>query len=168
MSVRSSVSVSRRSLAGSFEARYGIDGEAGIGRGARGLTGTRAWMSTRLGFAAGLGSGALSVKVGAMVGDTLPQLMFRVGGPETVRGYTYGARIGRSVWAARIDMAPGQRRVISPVAFVDAGSTFTESDPLVGAGAGLSVLGGLMRLNLAKGLNPSTGIRFDLLFRAPR
>lgn len=40
-------------------------------------------------------------------------------------------------------------------------------DPLVGVGVGVALLSGWMRLDLAKGVHPSTSVRFDLLFRVP-
>jgi hemolysin activation/secretion protein len=94
-------------------------------------------------------------------------MYFRVGGPKTVRGYDYGARWGREFWSAQLDVALTRRGGFAPVAFVDVGDTFA-SDPMVGAGAGISLLNGLVRFNLAKGLRPRGGFRFDLLFRAPR
>jgi hemolysin activation/secretion protein len=111
----------------------------------------------------------LSLKSGYGLGDSLPQLRFRTGGPATVRGYDYGTRAGRGVWAAQLDAALARSWIISPVVFADVGNTFPGgSDPLVGVGGGLSLLGGWIRLNGSVGLNPSTDFRFDLFFRAPR
>jgi hemolysin activation/secretion protein len=104
------------------------------------------------------------MRTSAVIGDTLSQLLFRVGGPPTVRGYTYGSRTGRSGWSAQLDLTR-KRRAISPVLFADVGNTFGTPRPLVGAGAGLSFLGGLFRLDLSKGLSPSTSIRCDVAFR---
>ena len=113
-------------------------------------------------------TGALSLKVGTLLGDNLPQMLFRVGGPETVRGYQYGSRQGRHFWSAQLDFATSRSPFFAPVLFVDAGDTFSSSSPLIGAGAGVSLISGMIRLNVAKGLNPSGDLRFDLLFRAPR
>jgi hypothetical protein len=75
------------------------------------------------------------------------------------------------MWAAQLDFALRRRAGFSPVVFVDAGNVIRRGgvgQPLTSAGAGLSLLSGLMRFNVAKGLNPVTPVRFDLLFRAPR
>ena len=44
----------------------------------------------------------LRVRGGAVTGDDLPQMRYRVGGPKTVRGYTYGEATGRTLWSARL------------------------------------------------------------------
>lgn len=130
-------------------------------------SGVRAWAAVRVPFTVlGLG-GSVQARTGLARGDSLPQLALRLGGPSTVRGYEYGSRAGREVWAAQLDLAMVRSRVIAPVVFFDIGDTFA-SDPLIGTGIGLSLLNGLIRFNLAKGLHPKEALRFDLLFRAPR
>jgi hypothetical protein len=131
-----------------------------------GLAGMRAWASFNVRFAVAGYRGALHARTAVTLGDSIPQLLGRLGGPATVRGYTYGERTSRELWAAGFDLAL-RRGWWAPVAFVDVGDTFT-SDPLVGAGIGLSLLDGLVRFNLSKGLRPTRDVRFDLLFRAPR
>jgi hypothetical protein len=127
----------------------------------------RAWASVGVPFTVlGLG-GAVQLKTAITRGDSLPQLASRLGGPHTVRGYTYGVRQGRELWSAQLDVALSRSRLLAPVVFFDIGDTFT-ANPLIGAGAGLSLLNGLMRFNLSKGLRPVEALRFDLLFRAPR
>jgi hemolysin activation/secretion protein len=130
-------------------------------------TGVRAWAGVRVPFTLlGLG-GTVQARAGITRGDSLPQLALRLGGPGTVRGYAYGTRTGRELWAAQLDLAIVRSRVVAPVVFVDLGDTFA-ADPLIGTGVGLSLLNGLVRFNLAKGLRPDESVRFDLLFRAPR
>jgi hypothetical protein len=152
--------------------RRGRWGPMSVSPGAELLTGeqgsaTRAWVSVGVPFTVlGLG-GALQLKTAITRGDSLPQLAPRLGGRYTVRGHTYGVRQGRELWSAQLDMALSRSRLLAPVVFVDIGDTFT-SDPLIGAGAGLSFLNGLVRLNLSKGIRPEESLRFDLLFRAPR
>jgi hemolysin activation/secretion protein len=97
----------------------------------------------------------------------MSQLAFRVGGPYTVRGYEYGTRTGSEFWSAQLDFALTRSPFWAPVVFFDVGDTF-RADPLMGVGAGLSLVNGMMRFNLSKGLRPSTGIRFDLAFSAAR
>jgi hypothetical protein len=84
-----------------------------------------------------------------------------------VRGYPYGIRVGKEFWSAQLDYALFSRGFWTPVVFADVGDTFS-NDPLVGVGAGVSLLGGLIRANLSKGVHPDGDFRFDLLFRAYR
>ena len=55
----------------------------------------------------------------------------------------------------------------SPVLFADAGNVDTFKNPLVGGGVGVSLLSGWLRFDLAKGLTPSSSVRFDVVFRIP-
>ena len=135
------------------------------------LAGGRGWVTAAVPFRALQRSGTLTLRTGYAVGDSLPQLEFRAGGPFTVRGYDYGYRRGSGGWSAQLDWALRRRGwVWTPVVFADVGDTYRsgEFDPLVGVGGGVSFLGGFARLNAAWGVNPETGFRFDLLFRAPR
>jgi hemolysin activation/secretion protein len=94
-------------------------------------------------------------------------MQFRLGGPESVRGYDYGFRRGKSGWAAQADVAL-TRGIVTPVVFADAGNTFTSDKPLLSVGGGVSILDGMIRFNISGGLQPKTDVRFDLLFRAAR
>lgn len=127
----------------------------------------RFWGSVSIPFAVVGRTGTLGFRGGAVRGDVAPQLLVRVGGPRTVRGHLYGARVGREFWAAQLDLALTRNQIIAPVVFADVGDTF-DSHPLVGMGGGVSFLNGVVRLNLSKGLNPAADLRFDLLFQAPR
>ena len=145
--------------------RVGADGLFGDG-----TTGGRLWGSAMVPYWLGAGSGFVRLRGGAVVGDSLPQLRFRAGGPETVRGYVYGVRRGEGFWSAQWEQELRDSRLWAPVVFVDVGDVVTSSyefDPLVGVGAGVALLSGWMRLDLSKGVNPSTSLRFDLLFRIP-
>ena len=152
--------------------RQGRWGPVSVAPGAEVLAGeagsaARAWMSVGVPFTLlGLG-GALHLKTAITRGDSLSQLASRLGGPHTVRGHTYGVRRGRELWSAQLDIALSRSRLLAPVVFFDIGDTFA-ADPLIGAGAGLSFLNGLVRFNLSKGVRPVESLRFDLLFRAPR
>ncbi len=111
--------------------------------------------------------GRLTVRAGVARGDELTQLDFRLGGPHTVRGYRYGTRVAREFWSAQLDYGLAASPALSPVIFADVGDTFS-SDPLVGAGIGVSLLNGLIRFDLSKGLRPESALRFELAFRAHR
>ena len=147
---------------GPLDVRAGMDFlTGGLGTAGRG------WASLALRFDLMGRSGRLVTRAAVVRGDSLAQLAVRLGGPRTVRGYTYGTRVGRELWTAQLDIAVLKSGPLMPVAFVDVADGF-DGDPLVGVGLGLSFLNGLVRFNLAKGIRPSQGLRFDLHFRAPR
>lgn len=125
------------------------------------------WAGIEVPFTIARRTGRLVVRGGLTRGADLPQVLLRVGGPQTVRGYPYGVRLGKEFWSAQLDYALFSRGVWTPVVFADVGDTFS-SDPLVGVGAGVSFLGGLIRANVSKGVHPDADFRFDLLFRAYR
>jgi hypothetical protein len=135
------------------------------------LTGGRGWLAMAIPFRVLQRSGTLSLRTGYAIGDSIPQLDFRAGGPFTVRGYDYGYRRAAGGWSAQLDWALRRRGWLwTPVIFADVGDVYRGGsfDPLVGIGGGVSFFGGFVRLNAAWGLNPPTDFRFDLLFRAPR
>lgn len=107
-------------------------------------------------------------RVGGTFGDNIPQFLYRVGGPHTVRGHPYGSRIGPDFWSVQVDVPIKPSNALSPVAFFDIGNVFSRNDPLMGVGVGWSLFDGWMRPNLSYGFNPDEGFRFDLLFGAAR
>jgi hypothetical protein len=154
----------RNSFAGPIELAQGVEGLFG-----EDVASTRIWGSARLPFTVLDRTGELNVRAGGLAGDMVPQMLYRVGGPQTVRGFDYGERRGDAFWSAQLDFGLKKDGVISPVIFGDIGdATFSGFDPLIGIGGGVSLLEGFIRLNLSKGLEPDRDLRFDLLFRAPR
>jgi hypothetical protein len=129
--------------------------------------GSRLWGSAEVPFGVLGRRGRLTLRAGITRGDSLPQFDFRIGGQQTVRGYTYGTRVGREFWSAQLDYALRRSASWTPVMFADIGDTFS-ADPIVGVGAGVSLLNGLMRFDLSWGLRPKSDLRFDLVFRANR
>ncbi|HSW28915.1 MAG TPA: ShlB/FhaC/HecB family hemolysin secretion/activation protein [Longimicrobiales bacterium] len=104
-----------------------------------------------LGLAAAVEAGA-----GTLLGDELPQRAFLLGGSTTVRGFDDSAIRGSSFWRGRAELATGFAGARVGL-FGDAGwagprSAFTFDDPLVSAGVGTSLLDGLIRLDLARGV----------------
>ncbi len=133
------------------------------------IASTRIWGSARLPFTMLDRTGELNFRAGGLAGDKVPQMLYRVGGPQTVRGFDYGERRGDAFWSAQLDFGLRKGGFISPVIFGDIGdATFSGFDPLIGIGGGVSLLEGFIRLNLSKGLEADRDLRFDLLFRAPR
>ena len=99
---------------------------------------------------------ALVTRGGWTSGDAPAQRLWGIGGLETVRGYTYGTRLGDSFWTARIEIAR-RRPIFRPVVFADFGwagdtgdwpSGGASGDVLWSAGVGASLLNGLFRADL--------------------
>ena len=116
----------------------------------------------------------LGFDAGVSTSSDIEQALYRVGGLQTVRGFTYGTQHGQAFWAVRADWAPFGGN-IQPVAFVDAGQaspveSLLDQSVLVGAGAGVSFFDGLVRFDLSGPLSGGTGqgLRFDIVFGAVR
>lgn len=164
-------SFARRSLLGRIEVRHGAELLKDV---ADVDIAGRVWARADLPFGVLGQRGAVSLLGGRTMGDPLPQMLLRVGGPRTVRGYDYGERIGRTLWAAQLDISIWGNSGAAIVAFADIGDAVDRIDPigangpLASMGAGVSLFNGLMRFNLTKPMNPYDDVRFDLLFAAPR
>ncbi|CAN5621152.1 hypothetical protein BH23GEM6_BH23GEM6_03100 [soil metagenome] len=112
----------------------------------------------------------VSLSGGTTVGELPTQRQWALGGPATIRGYDVGADLGGAFWLARAELAraaPGARLIV----FSDAGRADDPGslglDPaLISAGVGASVLDGLLRLDLSRGLRGG-GWRLDLHLDAP-
>ncbi len=107
-----------------------------------------------------------AVELGAgIAGGTVPaQRRYYLGGPYTLRGYETGARQGEDFWMGRFEFAAllgrvdrfGPARAIRLVGFFDAGwagESFSTQDHALAVGGGVSLLDGLFRIDLAKGLS---------------
>ena len=128
---------------------------------ARGDTGTygRAALDVTASHGIGNGAGSLTVAGGTSVGVLPLQRNWFLGGSPTVRGVRPGTAVGNSFWLARAEVAHGLG-VIRPVLFGDIGwagdrTAWSEiGKPLSGVGAGFSMLDGLVRFDVARGLQP--------------
>ena len=115
--------------------------------------------------------GALTLGAGSSVGSVPAQRAFYLGGPFTVRGQDPGAAVGDAYWLARAELGRGSMGW-RPVLFYDlgwAGARGAWRDvgrPLSGAGAGLSILDGLVRFDVSRGIYPEQQWRFDSYFEA--
>jgi hemolysin activation/secretion protein len=151
--------------------------------------GTRSWGALRLegagtstngygrtmldaSFAQGLGSKravTITGAAGTSAGELPLQRRWFVGGPYTVRGHRPGTMAGDSFWLGRVELTQGHP-MIRPVLFGDigwAGSRESWSDvgrPLSGAGLGAAFLDGIVRVDVARGLNDSGRWRLDAYF----
>jgi hypothetical protein len=127
------------------------------------------------------GSRGLTVRLKAGVAEASapPQLQFRLGGRETVRGFDYGVLTARAFWAGQLDVSP-LKGTIRPVLFLDAGQAaepdaLFQSRALVGGGVGVSMYSPLLhatliRLDVSHPISPDNGDawRFDLVFSPVR
>lgn len=122
-----------------------------------------------------LGSGpgiTVHLKTGAGTEPALSQTLFRLGGLNTVRGFEYATLRGPAFWAAQVDLILLAGRV-RPALFLDAGQASRPGDllsstALVGAGVGVALLKGLIRMDLSRPVSPDIGgkLRFDLVIQA--
>ena len=102
---------------------------------------------------------ALIARSGWTAGDAPAQREWRIGGLETVRGYTHGTRRGDSYWSATLELSRHRQfmQLITPVIFGDVGwagdtddwpSGGTSGDVLWSAGVGASFFNGILRTDL--------------------
>jgi Haemolysin secretion/activation protein ShlB/FhaC/HecB len=127
----------------------------------------RAFGSYRRSFWSGSGAPTIMLGAGIASDSPLPQQTFRIGGLNSVRGFDYGTRRGQAFWAAQLDW-PLKRGLVQPMLFADAGqaaqaSELFRSSVIAGGGAGLALLGGVLRFDLSHPFTDGgSGLRFDL------
>jgi len=128
---------------------------------ARGDTGTYGRAALDVTASHGLfnGAAALTVAGGTSFGNVPLQRDWFLGGSQTVRGHRPGTAVGNAFWLARAEVAQGIGAV-RPVVFADMGWAGDRQNwsavgvPISGAGAGFSILDGLLRFDVARGINP--------------
>ena len=112
--------------------------------------------------------GALTLSSGHSAGLLPSQRRWFLGGAHTVRGQSPDtAQSGDAYWMARGELS---RTVygLRPVVFADVGWVGNRTRlaevgrPLSGVGAGVSLLDGLIRFDVARGIHPSRQVRVDL------
>jgi hypothetical protein len=110
---------------------------------------------------------ALTVSAGAAAGGVPPQRLFHLGGTQSVRGQTALSATGDAFWMARAELGT-RNQGFRTIAFTDIGwagpraSFARPGRPLTGAGIGWSVLDGLIRMDIARGIWPAQQWRLDL------
>jgi hypothetical protein len=114
---------------------------------------------------------ALTGSIGSSAGRLPVQRLWYLGGLRTVRGQIPGTQAGNTFWLTRAELgtAGGAFR---PVAFFDVGwagsrTTIGKTQPQRGAGVGIGLLDGLIRLDVARGIYPNKKWRTDLYFESP-
>ena len=149
-------------LSGALRAE-GAVGDLEFVRGALDLAMTRA-LPWRL-------AGALTVSGGTTTGDVPAQRLWYLGGTHTVRGHSIGTNAGDAYWLGRAELST-DRTAFRPVVFFDAGWAGSRDNwshpgkPMLGTGLGWSVLEGLLRFDVAKGIRPNRGVRAALYLDA--
>jgi hypothetical protein len=121
-------------------------------------------------FTHGVGpySGALTLSTGSSIGALPTQRQWYLGGTHTVRGQSPDpAQTGNAFWLTRLEvgrMIQGARPVLfTDIGWIgDRGRMRDVGRPLSGVGAGASLLDGLIRFDMARGLNPRRQWRVDL------
>jgi hypothetical protein len=124
-------------------------------------------------------AGALTGAAGVAAGDLPVQRAFFLGGVQTVRGqfaHPQGAGyVGDAFWLGRAELGLVGGLAVRPTLFYDIGWAGPREDfgrparssrPLSGAGVGLSMLDGLVRLDVSRGIYPEKRWRFDLYLEA--
>ncbi|MGI8548596.1 MAG: ShlB/FhaC/HecB family hemolysin secretion/activation protein, partial [Gemmatimonadaceae bacterium] len=138
-------------------------GSFGYARGMADVTITRPVVSTPTGAL----HAALTLSGGTSVGSVPTQRLWYLGGSSTVRGQDAGVAVGDAYWLSRLELGLGTVAA-KPVIFADLGwagdrSRLTEAVvPVSGAGVGASFLDGLVRVDLAKGIRPTGGVKASL------
>lgn len=118
--------------------------------------------------AAGKLVGALTLSGGSSMGPLPPQRRWYLGGTHSIRGQSPDTvQSGNAYWMTRGELS---RTVygLRPVVFADFGWTGDRTRmsavgrPLSGAGTGISLLDGLIRFDVARGIHPRKQWRVDL------
>ena len=115
--------------------------------------------------------GALTLAGGTSTGTLPTQRYWFLGGTQTVRGERPGIEAGNAFWLARSELALGNG-VIRPTLFGDLGWAGDRDGwkkiglPMSGAGIGWSMMDGLVRFDVARGIHPFGAWRVDTYIEA--
>lgn len=114
---------------------------------------------------------SLSGSGGYSAGVVPSQRLWYLGGLKTVRGQIAGTQDGDAFWLTRAEV--GLRNgFVRPVMFFDAGAAgsrkrFGDASVQRGIGFGLSLMDGLFRIDISRGLFPTKRWRTDLYLEGP-
>ena len=109
---------------------------------------------------------------GTTWGEAPMQRSWFIGGPVSLRGYEASVMRGPSFTRGRLEVARTFPQAVAVTAFGDIGwagvwEEFDSDDLLYGAGMGLSLMDGLIRMDVSHGLKgPLKRFRFDLYLDA--
>ena len=142
-----------------------LEGAAGDQRYGRGL------VDLTVSKSVGRLAGAITTSGGWTAGAVPTQRLFYLGGSQTIRGQSALTAAGDAFWMTRAELGTSTA-IARPIVFVDAGwagdrrSWSAQGRPLSGAGVGASFLDGLLRVDVSRGLYPSTQTRLDFYLEA--
>jgi hypothetical protein len=129
---------------------FGLKGEAATG------TGEYTRLSASTGVSrpiAGRLAAAAEFSAGAVWGDVPVQKTWLLGGPSSIRAFPGGSVAGEAFGLGRFELAYGlpalRLAAFADVAWAGDRSRFLDAAPAISAGVGLSVLDGILRLDLA-------------------
>ena len=115
--------------------------------------------SLELNMSQGIGrstEATLTGSAGSSMGDLPVQRLWYLGGPQTIRGFGPGAMTGNAFWFGRFELAQGHP-VARPSIFADIGWagdraswSAATANRINGIGLGLTVVDGLLRLDVAR------------------
>jgi hypothetical protein len=114
---------------------------------------------------------AITASGGSTAGTVPAQRDFQLGGLQSVRGIAPGTMSGNAFWMGRGELALN-RSAVKPVLFGDVGWAGDRKDvsnsgrPMSGVGVGASILDGMIRFDVARGIYPTKAIRLDLSLEA--
>lgn len=111
--------------------------------------------------------GSLDWAAGTTFGEVPTQRLYFLAGPETVRSFEPGQIAGEAFWLLRTELGIGYA-LARLVTFADVGaaselSSLGSAEPFVAVGAGLSMLDGLLRADLARGVHGAGPLRWQFL-----
>ncbi len=111
--------------------------------------------------------GSLEWSAGTTFGEVPTQRLYYLAGPQTVRSFEPGQIAGEAFWLARTEVGAGYP-LVRVVAFADFGSAgdysqLGSADPFVAVGGGVSMLDGLVRADLARGVHGAGPLRWQFL-----
>lgn len=122
----------------------------------------------------GLGAVAASLTIagGSSIGEVPSQRRWYLGGAHTVRGQKPDtAQAGNAFWLGRMEVG-GVASALRPIVFGDIGWVGDRTKmrdvgrPMSGVGIGASVLDGLIRADVSRGLYPQKRVRLDVYVEA--
>ena len=114
---------------------------------------------------------SLTGAAGTTTGAVPAQRKFFLGGLQSVRGQTPGSGYGEAFWLSRLELG-ANNAAFRPVVFGDLGWAGARDGwgqvgrPMSGAGVGVSILDGMIRLDVARGIYPRIQTRIDLSVEA--
>lgn len=108
----------------------------------------------------------LEAGAGTAVGDVPPQRLWYLGGASTLRGYDGSTLVGTSFARARADIAKtfgwGAFALFSDAGWAGDRRPYLSHDVVYSAGVGLSLLDGLVRMDLARQMSRQQSYRLEL------